>query len=212
MVRWQCTYAVTLLEPQVVTSQMLKYMSSVFKLNAAAEIAVRRARVSAGGILRDHFELSGETTPCFSLSNDHLMPILAGPSSARFTTTRDMARMLTVVPAAQQPAAPGSENASDDEEVLQAPAPASMAPPPAVPPVENASDGEAPTAFVQKRLAGFYNEQAQGSVSHRYNAEGILAYLDLSGNLKPGVPVSRALACCCRLLFGAMANALAQNI
>ena len=213
MVRWQCSYAVTLLEPQVVTAQMFKYMSSVFKLTAAAEIAVRRARVSAGGILSDHFEFSGEATPCLSLSSDQLMHILTTPSSAQFTTARDMARMLTIVPAAApQPAAPPLENASDDEEALQAPAPASMAHPSAVSPLENASDGEAPTAFVQKRLAGFYNEQAQGSVTHRYNAEGILAYLDLSGNLKPGVPVSRALACCCRLLFGAQANALAQNI
>jgi len=195
--------------PFHVPAGLCKYENLLFLLRSSAESQARLAEAAVGGPLASHFlEFGSKPFKCFRLLDDAVLPQRGDPEKTFYIRSPMNYAHAAGVVAETVERLPDlevreeedhDERCSDDEDGGNDAAP--------MPGQVSAGTDEA----VADRLKSLY-KTVKGAVPHKYTTVGLLAFLELCSNLKPGADVANVLASSATIFFGAPGQSLSNRL
>lgn len=208
-VTWVATRGVRLLEPFAVGLTMVKFHGNIFLLKPSVESQIRNSEAAVGGTLGAHMvEFGDNPIRCFTVEQAHAQGLLRDDPTAVVRITTSPTFLLSAGVTATDVDALPSVNGNDEEDIEDdLVGGEETSHPPAPMPVMQPSS----IADIEVRMRGFYT-QVSGAVDHRYTAEGMLEYLNLSSMLKANTDMTNVLSASVSLLLGPAGKELSDKM
>lgn len=207
---WRCDRVVRFQSPYSLEASDFSWVSTVIYLTKSVELAARQAFCEMGGSMNDHFHDVPGQTRWYAWPADDALLQQCSQSGGPFTfcSAAKMAKALGIVASIAREVPNAARDVIREGEALSSAA-TDVADGDFVVHVAGAAGSAA--MHVIQRLKEM-RQTHRGAIEHKWTVKGLLDCLRFAESLRPGVPVSRAVADAVRFLFGESAYDVADMI